>query len=391
MLMEIKKELYEVDEGKKEVEGFMTRMMKIGGKRVMMVGVYVNMDLERKLERMVEQMEGRVEEVKTVIGGGFREREGRGKDKGGDFIKERGWSIMNGNIKGDEEGNWTYTGEEARKEKEYMEVGDTIESDHHLLVVAWKGGREKGKDKGEGSRYRFTWSKRKKTIRIYHEHSKPDDTNQFLTEFINELKHLQDNGFNICSKNVKIRISKLLCDAPAKSFILYTKGHTGFYSCTKCTQSGTFINNRLTFLETNAELKTDTSFRNKSDEDFHKGTTLFENINMGLVSQVSLDGMHLVFLGPIVLRNMRNKNMYTHFMRYSNFVIHCISRTTITLQLIKYFIQKYSLLYDPEFINHNVHGLVHLPADCLLHGPLNTFTCFKYENFLYQIKKKFKQ
>ncbi|KYN29057.1 hypothetical protein ALC57_01521, partial [Trachymyrmex cornetzi] len=54
MLMGIKKELYEREEGKKEVEGFLTRMMKIGGKRVMMIGVYVNMDLERKLERMAE-------------------------------------------------------------------------------------------------------------------------------------------------------------------------------------------------------------------------------------------------------------------------------------------------------------------------------------------------
>lgn len=143
---------------------------------------------------------------------------------------------------------------------------------------------------------------------IYHGYSKPDDANQFLTEFINELKHLQDNGFNICNKNVKIRISKLLCDAPAKSFILCTKGHTGFYSCAKCTQSGTFINNRLTFPETNAELRTNTSFRNKSDKNFHKGTTLFENINIGLVSQIPLDGMHLVFLGVM-------KKLITFWMR----------------------------------------------------------------------------
>lgn len=60
------------------------------------------------------------------------------------------------------------------------------------------------------------------------------------------------------------------------------------------------------------------------------------------------------------------------------------------LQLIQYFVQKYSILYGPEFINHNVHGLLHLPADCLLHGPLDTFSCFKYENFLYEIKRKIK-
>lgn len=35
-----------------------------------------------------------------------------------------------------------------------------------------------------------------------------------------------------------------------------------------------------------------------------------------------------------------------------------------------------------------MHGLIHLPADCLLHGPLDTFSCFKYENYLYEIKKR---
>lgn len=60
------------------------------------------------------------------------------------------------------------------------------------------------------------------------------------------------------------------------------------------------------------------------------------------------------------------------------------------LQLIQYFVKNYSVLYGPKFINHNVHGLIHLPADCLLHGPLDTFSCFKYENFLYDIKQKIK-
>lgn len=132
---------------------------------------------------------------------------------------------------------------------------------------------------------------------IYHGYTKPADVNQYLSEFVTEFKHLQDNGFNICNKIVKIRASKLLCDAPAKSFVLCTKGHTGFYSCTKCTQRGTFINNRLAFPYTNVNLRTDASFKNKSDTEFHKGTTPFENINIGLVSQVPLDGMHLVFLG----------------------------------------------------------------------------------------------
>ncbi|KYN30070.1 hypothetical protein ALC57_00472 [Trachymyrmex cornetzi] len=145
------------------------------------------MDLEGKMESMAEWMEGKEEGLKTVIGGDFNGRTGReegrireeiegegeeerrsrdnrknkGRAKLVEFIRVRGWSILNENIKGNEEGNWTYTGgrgdsvidyvlvdKETREEIEYMEVGDAIDSDHHPLVVAWKEGRKKGKDKG---------------------------------------------------------------------------------------------------------------------------------------------------------------------------------------------------------------------------------------------------
>ncbi|KYN15695.1 hypothetical protein ALC57_12097, partial [Trachymyrmex cornetzi] len=54
-----------------------------------------------------------------------------------EVIREKGWSILNGNVKGDEKGNWTYTEE--------------IDSDHHPLVVSLRGerGRKRGKE-GEG-------------------------------------------------------------------------------------------------------------------------------------------------------------------------------------------------------------------------------------------------
>lgn len=66
-----------------------------------------------------------------------------------DFIEGRGWIILNGTIKGDEEGEYTYKGgrgetvidyilgdEEVAKRLEKIEVGERIDSDHHL-VTAW--------------------------------------------------------------------------------------------------------------------------------------------------------------------------------------------------------------------------------------------------------------
>lgn len=78
-----------------------------------------------------------------------------------DFVEEQGWTI-NGNIRGDEEGEWTYTGGEGKsvidyvmgdertKEKvEKMVVKDRVDSDHHPLAVWIKGGEgERRKEKG---------------------------------------------------------------------------------------------------------------------------------------------------------------------------------------------------------------------------------------------------
>lgn len=56
-------------------------------------------------------------------------------------------------------------------------------------------------------------------------------------------------------------------------------------------------------------------------------------------------------------------------------------------QLLKYFIEKFAEIYGPEYLTHNVHGLIHLPEDCLHHGPLDNFSAFKFENYLYTLKR----
>lgn len=79
------------------------------------------------------------------------------------FIKERGWSILNGNIRGDEEGEWTYTGgrgnsvidyvlgdERTREGIRKVVIEEKVDSDHHPLTV-WLEGSEKQR-KGEEKR-----------------------------------------------------------------------------------------------------------------------------------------------------------------------------------------------------------------------------------------------
>ncbi|KYN18941.1 hypothetical protein ALC57_08784, partial [Trachymyrmex cornetzi] len=77
IIMGIKRELYVEERRRKEMEGMMTGVMKVGERRLRVVGVYINMDMQSKLEGMVEWMEGREEGIKTVIGEDFNVRTGR--------------------------------------------------------------------------------------------------------------------------------------------------------------------------------------------------------------------------------------------------------------------------------------------------------------------------
>lgn len=130
------------------------------------------------------------EEVKTLIGGDFnartgregeriemmekgreREKEGKRRSKDGkmnkegkrlvEFFEKIGWSIFNGNIKGDEERKFMFIGgkgsmmidyvvrsEDVRSKVGNLRIGDRVDSDQHSLEVLLKGEvrrRERGK------------------------------------------------------------------------------------------------------------------------------------------------------------------------------------------------------------------------------------------------------
>lgn len=62
-------------------------------------------------------------------------------------------------------------------------------------------------------------------------YKKPENSNIYLEPLVNDLIELTREGYLYV---IKIRLFNLICDAPAKSFVLCVKGHTGFYSYTKC-------------------------------------------------------------------------------------------------------------------------------------------------------------
>ena len=75
-------------------------------------------------------------------------------------------------------------------------------------------------------------------IGVYHGSGKPECVNSFLRKFIDEAVKLEKDGGDHRGVNVKVRLSGFICDAPARSFVAGTCGHTGKFACPKCKTVG---------------------------------------------------------------------------------------------------------------------------------------------------------
>ncbi|KAL7294493.1 hypothetical protein TKK_0012485 [Trichogramma kaykai] len=82
------------------------------------------------------------------------------------------------------------------------------------------------------------FSKSVHVVGIYYGAKKPEDPNSYLRQFVDEARSLVDHGFSYENKEYIVRIHGLIFDAPAKSFILGTKYHSGYHSCSKCLIEG---------------------------------------------------------------------------------------------------------------------------------------------------------
>ncbi|XP_071581480.1 uncharacterized protein [Temnothorax nylanderi] len=125
----------------------------------------------------------------------------------------------------------------------------------------------------------------------------PDDVEKFLFDFINEADGLLNNGYLRDDRTYPFSIRHYIFDAPARSLVKRCIGHCGYASCEKCTVWGIRANNRTVYLDLNAPLRTDESFKNQEQPYHHRGVSPLLRLQAGLVSQFRLDSMHLVHEG----------------------------------------------------------------------------------------------
>ncbi len=133
-------------------------------------------------------------------------------------------------------------------------------------------------------------------VAIYYGNSKPNDVSLYFEPLLQELRTLMQTGMILNSNFVKIRLVRIIADAPARAFVKQCKIHNSYHSCEKCTERGQF-KGRVIFPNHTSEVRSDESFKLQVDKDHHTGVSPFTSLNFGLVSGAPLDYMHLVCLG----------------------------------------------------------------------------------------------
>ena len=73
-------------------------------------------------------------------------------------------------------------------------------------------------------------------VGIFYGTGKPE-ISAVLQDFCQEINDIQ-NSLSISISDNKSKMIRFICDAPARSFIKCTKGHSGFGSCDKCEVRG---------------------------------------------------------------------------------------------------------------------------------------------------------
>ena len=131
---------------------------------------------------------------------------------------------------------------------------------------------------------------------------KPDDSNIFVRDFLEERQLLIRDGVQLSGQHFQVVMNKIICDAPARAMLKGTKQFSGYNSCDRCEIIGTYEERRVCFPEC------EVSFSKRTNEKFSQyrylggyqlKRTIFSNYTVNCVTDFLLDSMHLVYLGVV--------------------------------------------------------------------------------------------
>ncbi|KAF2893722.1 hypothetical protein ILUMI_12451, partial [Ignelater luminosus] len=193
-------------------------------------------------------------------------------------------------------------------------------------------------------------------IAVFCGGAKPSPLTSYLSDFIQELKHLLRNGLLFSGKTYSISIHSFVCDAPARAFLKCIKTHNGYSCCERCLEPGQYFNGRVVLTGISAPKRNNRSFRMQLDEEHHIGISPLVDLPIDLVIKYPIEYMHN-------------------------------GCSLLAKQLLDNFVKHSETRYGREFLVYNVHMLTHLSEDADVYGSLDNVSSFPFENYLGQLQK----
>ncbi|KAL4084086.1 hypothetical protein QTP88_029402 [Uroleucon formosanum] len=135
-------------------------------------------------------------------------------------------------------------------------------------------------------------------VGIFHSfNGKPGDINEYFGPFINNPNYILAYGIQINNKQINFEVAHIVADAPAKAFLLNVKNHNGYFAYTSYEIKGEYLD-RICFLDVSSPLRTNNSFRLKSNAEYHKdGFSPLIDLPIDITKCVVLDYMHCLCQG----------------------------------------------------------------------------------------------
>lgn len=138
-------------------------------------------------------------------------------------------------------------------------------------------------------------------VGAYFGSKKPASSSVFLRDLIDEIKLLLFEGINVNDRLLRVKFSCCCCDMPAKAFVKCVKSHSSYFGCDRCEISGEDYRNRRIYLDYESPLRSNDSFRNRTQAEHHIGDSAFEEIlEIDMILFFPFDYMHLICKGICV-------------------------------------------------------------------------------------------
>ena len=165
-------------------------------------------------------------------------------------------------------------------------------------------------------------------VGVFSGAGKPNYCNDFLRKFVIEANYLAEHGLLHQGQVYDVKIIGFPCDAPARSFISGSRGHTAKNACHKCRTNGVYYRKpgkkggRITYPDMDAALRLHDDFLSDKSRDYYLFRSILADIDgIDMVKDFPSDYMHLCCLGVM-------KKLLHHWLNRET-VYHLISPDTV--------------------------------------------------------------